>query len=264
MTADLIIKNLHASVEGQEILTGLDLEINKGEVHAIMGPNGSGKSTLANTLMGHPAYHVTEGEVWFKGQDILKLTADARSRLGIFLAFQYPSTIPGVSVSNFLRTALNARYQQPGQASSGNGQGESKGLSMRDFRDAQESLAMLKIDPGFACRYQRRLQVAARKRVEILQMAMLQPEIAILDDNRIRLDIDALRTSPKVNAKSPNSILVITHYQRILNYIARPRSHPAQRPHRHVQGLSSPRARGKRLRLDRKVQQAAPGLVTAA
>jgi Fe-S cluster assembly ATP-binding protein len=108
MSADLVIKNLHVQVEGQEILKGLNLEIGKGEIHAIMGPNGSGKSTLANTLMGHPAYEVTEGEIWFKGKDIVELSADERSRLGLFLAFQYPSAIPGVSVANFLRTAINA------------------------------------------------------------------------------------------------------------------------------------------------------------
>ena len=224
MTADLIIKNLHVTVEGQEILTGLDLEINKGEVHAIMGPNGSGKSTLANTLMGHPAYHVTEGEVWFKGQDILKLTPDARSRLGLFLAFQYPSTIPGVSVSNFLRTALNTRYQQSGPSGAGNSQGAAKGLPMRDFRDMLKSrMAMLKIDPGFARRYLNDgFSGGEKKRIEILQMAMLQPEIAILDETDSGLDIDALRiVSEGVNQlMSPNlGVLVITHYQRILDYI---------------------------------------------
>ena len=121
MSADLVIKNLHASVEGQEILKGLDLEINKGEVHAIMGPNGSGKSTLANTLMGHPAYEVTDGEIWFKGNNIIEAPPDERSRLGLFLAFQYPSAIPGVSVANFLRTAINARYEKPDPSGNGNG-----------------------------------------------------------------------------------------------------------------------------------------------
>ena len=224
MTADLTIKNLHANVEGQEILKGLDLEMNKGEVHAIMGPNGSGKSTLANTLMGHPSYQVTEGEVWFKGQDILALTPDARSRLGLFLAFQYPLTIPGVSVSNFLRTALNAHYQQPGPSDSGNGQGEAKALSMREFRDLLKSrMAMLKMDPGFARRYLNDgFSGGEKKLVEILQMAMLQPEIAILDETDSGLDIDALRiVSEGVNQLlSPNlGVLVITHYQRILSYI---------------------------------------------
>jgi len=224
MTADLTIKNLHVAVEGQEILKGLNLEINKGEVHAIMGPNGSGKSTLANTLMGHPAYQVTEGEVWFKGQDILALTPDARSRLGLFLAFQYPLTIPGVSVSNFLRTALNAHYQQPGPSDSGNGQGEARALSMREFRDLLKSrMAMLQMDPSFARRYLNEgFSGGEKKRVEILQMAMLQPEIAILDETDSGLDIDALRiVSEGINAlRGPElGVLVITHYQRILNYI---------------------------------------------
>nr|NIV35034.1 ATP-binding cassette domain-containing protein [Anaerolineae bacterium] len=129
MGADLIIKNLHVRVEGQEILKGLDLEMSKGEVHAIMGPNGSGKSTLANTLMGHPAYEVTDGEILFQGTDIIDLSADERSRLGIFLAFQYPSAIPGVSVANFLRTAINARYEE--KDPSGNGNGRRRGISMR-------------------------------------------------------------------------------------------------------------------------------------
>ncbi|MGD9316012.1 MAG: ATP-binding cassette domain-containing protein, partial [Anaerolineae bacterium] len=152
MSADLVIKNLHVSVEGQEILKGLNLEVSKGEIHAIMGPNGSGKSTLANTLMGHPAYEVTEGEIWFKGENIVELAADERSRLGLFLAFQYPSAIPGVSVANFLRTAINARYEQPGP--SGNGNGRRRGISMRDFRKLlKEKMSMLQMDPSFARRY---------------------------------------------------------------------------------------------------------------
>ncbi len=152
MGADLIIKNLHVRVEGQEILKGLDFEMSKGEVHAIMGPNGSGKSTLANTLMGHPAYEVTEGEILYQGKDIVELPADARSRLGIFLAFQYPSAIPGVSVANFLRTAINARYPQKDPA--GNGNGRPQGISMRDFRKLlKEKMAMLQMDPSFAGRY---------------------------------------------------------------------------------------------------------------
>jgi Fe-S cluster assembly ATP-binding protein len=222
MSADLVIKNLHVSVEGQEILKGLNLEISKGEVHAIMGPNGSGKSTLANTLMGHPAYEVTEGEIWFKGENIVELPADERSRLGLFLAFQYPSTIPGVSVANFLRTAINARYEQPGP--SGNGNGKRRGISMRDFRKLlKEKMAMLKMDPSFARRYLNDgFSGGEKKRMEILQMAMLKPEIAILDETDSGLDIDALRiVSEGVNQlMSPNlGVLVITHYQRILNYI---------------------------------------------
>lgn len=222
MSADLMIKNLHVSVEGQEILKGLDLEINRGEVHAIMGPNGSGKSTLANTLMGHPAYQVTEGEIQFKGQSVIDLSPDQRSRLGLFLAFQYPSTIPGVSAANFLRTALNARLES--RESTGNGSVGSRGLPMREFRQLlKEKMAMLKMDPGFAKRYLNEgFSGGEKKRMEILQMAMLQPEIAILDETDSGLDIDALRiVSEGVNQlMSPNlGVLVITHYQRILNYI---------------------------------------------
>ena len=224
MSADLVIKNLHVNVEGQEILKGVNLEVGKGEVHAIMGPNGSGKSTLANTLMGHPAYEVTEGEVWFKGQNIVGLPPDERSRMGLFLAFQYPSTIPGVSVANFLRTAVNARYQQP-QPSNGDGQGEAApGLPMREFRKLlKEKMAMLQMDPSFARRYLNEgFSGGEKKRMEILQMAMLQPEIAILDETDSGLDIDALRiVSEGVNQLlGPDlGVLVITHYQRILDYI---------------------------------------------
>jgi Fe-S cluster assembly ATP-binding protein len=210
MTADLVIKNLHVEVEGQEILKGLNLEVNKGEIHAIMGPNGSGKSTLANTLMGHPAYEVTEGEIWFKGENIVELSPDGRSRMGMFLAFQYPSAIPGVSVANFLRTAINARYEKPDAA--GNGNGQRSGMSMREFRKLlKEKMAMLKMDTSFARRYLNEgFSGGEKKRMEILQMAMLQPEIAVLDETDSGLDIDALRiVSEGVN----------THYQRILNYI---------------------------------------------
>jgi len=222
MTADLVIKNLHVQIEGQEILKGVDLEINKGEIHAIMGPNGSGKSTLANTLMGHPAYEVTEGEIWFKGQNVIELSPDERSRLGLFLAFQYPSSIPGVSVANFLRTALNSRREK-GDASS-NGHGQEKGISMRDFRALlREKMSMLQMDQSFAARYiNEGFSGGEKKRMEILQMAVLQPEVAILDETDSGLDIDALRiVSEGVNRlMSPNlAVLVITHYQRILNYI---------------------------------------------
>jgi Fe-S cluster assembly ATP-binding protein len=223
MGADLVVKNLHVSVDGQEILKGLNFEMNRGEVHAIMGPNGSGKSTLANTLMGHPAYEVTSGEIWFKGENIVKLTPDARSRLGLFLAFQYPSSIPGVSVASFLRTAINARYEQAEPGSNGNGQ--PRGISMREFRQLlKEKMAMLRMDPSFARRYLNEgFSGGEKKRMEILQMAMLQPEIAILDETDSGLDIDALRiVSEGVNElMTPDlGVLVITHYQRILNYIS--------------------------------------------
>lgn len=221
MSADLVIRNLHVDVEGQEILKGLNLELNKGEVHAIMGPNGSGKSTLANTLMGHPAYEVTEGGIWFKGQSLVELAADERSRLGLFLAFQYPSAIPGVSAANFLRTAVNARRRR-GSEASGNGSGG--GMPMREFRKLlKDKMAMLKMDTSFARRYLNDgFSGGEKKRMEILQMAMLQPEIAVLDETDSGLDIDALRiVSEGVNQlMSPDlGVLVITHYQRILNYI---------------------------------------------
>jgi Fe-S cluster assembly ATP-binding protein len=226
MSADLLIKNLHVNVEGKEILKGLDFAMGRGEVHAIMGPNGSGKSTLANTLMGHPAYQVTDGEIWFKGQNVVGMAPDERSRLGLFLAFQYPSAIPGVSVANFLRTALNARRGQGGPA--GNGGGGS--ISMREFRQLmKEKMAALEMDPGFASRYVNDgFSGGEKKRLEILQMALLRPEIAILDETDSGLDIDALRiVSEGVNQLvSPNlGVLVITHYQRILNYIKAGRIH---------------------------------------
>jgi Fe-S cluster assembly ATP-binding protein len=222
MSADLVIKNLHVNVEGQEILKGLDLEINRGEIHAIMGPNGSGKSTLANTLMGHPTYEVTEGDIWFKGQNIITMSPDERSRLGLFLAFQYPSAIPGVSVANFLRTAINARFEKPDPAS--NGSRQPRGISMREFRTLlKDKMAMLKMDSSFARRYLNDgFSGGEKKRMEILQMALLQPEIAVLDETDSGLDIDALRiVSEGVNQlMNPNlGVLVITHYQRILNYI---------------------------------------------
>ena len=221
MTADMEIKNLHVRVEGQEILKGLDLAMNRGEVHAIMGPNGSGKSTLANTLMGHPAYEVTEGEILFKGKNITELSTDERARLGLFLAFQYPSAIPGVTVANFLRTAVNA--QAGGDDAPGNGDG-ARGVSMREFRRLlKEKMEMLQMDPAFARRYLNEgFSGGEKKRMEILQMAMLRPEIAILDETDSGLDIDALRiVSEGVNRlMGPElGLLVITHYQRILNYV---------------------------------------------
>jgi len=228
MGADLIIKDLHVNVEGQEILKGVDLTINKGEIHAIMGPNGSGKSTLANTLMGHPAYEVTQGEIWFEGENIVDMPPDERARKGLFLAFQYPSSIPGVSVANFLRTALNARRSV--QDGDGNGNGKRRGVSVREFRQLlKDKMAMLKMDEGFARRYLNEgFSGGEKKRMEILQMAMLKPEIAILDETDSGLDIDALRiVSEGVNQLTgPDlGVLVITHYQRILDYIKPDRVH---------------------------------------
>lgn len=214
--SQLDIRNLHVSIEGKEILKGLNLVINKGEVHAIMGPNGTGKSTLAYTLMGHPNYEVTAGEVFFKGVNILELEPDERSRLGLFLAFQYPVSIPGVTVANFLRTAINARRRAANP--------EDKGIAIPEFRKLmKERMDMLRMDHAFGGRYLNEgFSGGEKKRAEILQMAMLRPEIAVLDETDSGLDIDALRiVSDGVNALrgAELGVLVITHYQRILNYI---------------------------------------------
>jgi Fe-S cluster assembly ATP-binding protein len=212
----LEIKNLHVSIEDKEIIKGLSLTVRQGEIHAIMGPNGTGKSTLAYTLMGHPNYTVTEGEVLFDGQNILEMEPDERSRAGIFLAFQYPVAIPGVTVANFLRSALNARRRAVNP--------EDKGMPIPEFRKAlKEQMDLLKMNHDFAGRYLNDgFSGGEKKRAEILQMAMLKPSIAILDETDSGLDIDALRiVSEGVNALAgPNlGVLVITHYQRLLNYI---------------------------------------------
>jgi len=214
--SQLEIKNLHVSIEGKEILKGVDLTVEQGKVHAIMGPNGTGKSTLAYTLMGHPSYTVTEGEVAFKGQNLLELEPDERSRLGIFLAFQYPVAIPGVTVANFLRTAINARRRAVNP--------EDKGMPIPEFRKLlKDKMSMLKMDQNFAGRYLNEgFSGGEKKRAEILQMATLNPEIAILDETDSGLDIDALRiVADGVNAlmNKDLGILIITHYQRLLNYI---------------------------------------------
>ena len=214
--SQLEIKNLHVSIEGKEILKGLDLTVEQGKVHAIMGPNGTGKSTLAYTLMGHPSYTVTDGEVIFKGQNLLELEPDERSRLGIFLAFQYPVAIPGVTVANFLRTAINARRRAENP--------EDKGMPIPEFRKLlKDKMAMLKMDQTFAGRYLNDgFSGGEKKRTEILQMAMLEPQIAVLDETDSGLDIDALKiVADGVNRLlGPNmGALVITHYQRLLDYI---------------------------------------------
>ncbi|MCL5950949.1 MAG: Fe-S cluster assembly ATPase SufC [Chloroflexi bacterium] len=218
MADELSIRNLHVQVEGKEILKGLDLIVRHGEVHAIMGPNGSGKSTLANTLAGHPKYVVTDGEILYKGESVLAWKPDERARRGIFLAFQYPMAIPGVTVANFLRTALNARRKAVGS------NGAAKAVSIPEFRKLMlQRMEMLKLDPTFAARYLNDgFSGGEKKRVEILQMAVLNPEMAILDETDSGLDIDALRiVSEGVNAlRGPQlGVLLITHYQRILNYI---------------------------------------------
>ena len=214
--SELVIRNLHVNVEGKEILKGLNLTLPQGEVHAIMGPNGTGKSTLAYTLMGHPKYEVTKGEVIFKGQNILELSPEERAHLGIFLAFQYPVAIPGVTLANFLRAAINAKRKAANP--------DDEGISVAEFRKLlMEKMRLLKMDPSFAGRYLNDgFSGGEKKRAEILQMAMLEPEIAILDETDSGLDIDALRiVSEGVNAlRGPDlGVLVITHYQRILRYI---------------------------------------------
>ncbi len=214
--SQLEIKDLHVSIDGKEILKGVNLTAKQGEIHAIMGPNGTGKSTLAYTLMGHPSYTVTQGEVLFKGQNVLELAPDERSRLGIFLAFQYPVAISGVTLANFLRTALNSRRRAVNK--------EDKGMPIPEFRKMlKEKMELLKMDPSFAGRYLNEgFSGGEKKRAEILQMATLKPEIAILDETDSGLDIDALRVvSDGVNALTgPDmGVIVITHYQRLLNYI---------------------------------------------
>ncbi|HLA40050.1 MAG TPA: Fe-S cluster assembly ATPase SufC [Candidatus Glassbacteria bacterium] len=206
----LVLENLTTSVEGKEILKGVSLEVPYGEVHALMGPNGSGKSTLANVLMGHPAYKLTGGRIFFKGQDVTEVEPDERGRLGMFLAFQYPVEIPGVSMMNFLRQALNSRREQE--------------VKPRDFlKMVQEKLEMLGMDPSFTKRnLNEGFSGGEKKRNEVLQLAILQPELAILDETDSGLDIDAVRiVSQAVNTmRGPEiSFLVITHYMRILNYL---------------------------------------------
>ena len=216
MPSSLEIRDLHVAVEGKPILKGVNLTVRQGEIHALMGPNGTGKSTLANTLMGHPFYQVTSGQILFKGRDLVGMPADQRSRMGIFLAFQYPVAIPGVSVANFLRAAINARRQAANP--------EDKGIPVPEFRKLLKvKMDMLKMPHEFAGRYLNDgFSGGEKKRAEILQMATLEPDIAVLDETDSGLDIDALRiVAQGVNALAgPNmGALVITHYQRILNYI---------------------------------------------
>lgn len=211
MSAPLLeIQNLHVSVEGKEILKGISLTLEKGQVHALMGPNGSGKSTLSNTLLGHPKYQVTQGDILFKGESVLPMKTDVRARAGIFLAFQYPTAIPGVSVANFMRTAMKARF---GEA-----------FVPKEFRkQLKEAMAQLGVDESFATRYVNDgFSGGEKKRHEVLQMAVLKPELAVLDETDSGLDIDALKTVAEgINhLRGPQlGILLITHYQRILNHI---------------------------------------------
>jgi Fe-S cluster assembly ATP-binding protein len=215
--ADLVIRGLHASIDGAEILKGVDLELSKGEVHAIMGPNGSGKSTLAHVLMGHPAYEVTGGEVIFKGEEVLELEPNERSQLGLFLAFQYPAAIPGVTVANFLRMAVNAHRRDE--------DGNENPIRIPEFRKLlQESMEQLKIDRSMTSRYLNDgFSGGEKKRMEILQLSMLRPEMAVLDETDSGLDIDALRVVSegvtRVRDTGQTGILLITHYTRILRYV---------------------------------------------
>ena len=206
----LEIQNLHVRTEEREILHGVDLVINKGETHALMGPNGSGKSTLANTLMGNPTYEITEGKILLEGEDITEADPDDRAKAGLFLAFQYPVSIPGVSVANFLRTAINAKREEP--------------IKVKEFGELlKRNVEVLRVDREFTSRYLNDgFSGGEKKRAEILQMAMLEPAYAVLDETDSGLDIDALRiVSDGVNAlRGPNmGSLIITHYTRILGYV---------------------------------------------
>jgi Fe-S cluster assembly ATP-binding protein len=206
----LEIQNLHVRTEEREILHGVDLVINKGETHALMGPNGSGKSTLANTLMGNPTYEITEGKILLEGEDITEADPDDRAKAGLFLAFQYPVSIPGVSVANFLRTAINAKREEP--------------IKVKEFGQLlKKNMDVLRVEREFTSRYLNDgFSGGEKKRAEILQMAMLEPDFAVLDETDSGLDIDALRiVADGVNAlRGPNmGALIITHYTRILGYV---------------------------------------------
>jgi Fe-S cluster assembly ATP-binding protein len=209
--AELEITDLHVRIEEREILKGVNLSIDKGELHALMGPNGSGKSTLANTLLGHPSYEVTEGRIVFKGEDITEAEPHERAKAGLFLAFQYPVAIPGVSVANFLRMAMNAKREEP--------------IKVKEFgAQLRHATELLDVDGSFTSRHLNDgFSGGEKKRAEILQMAMLKPDVAILDETDSGLDIDALRTVAegvaKLHAEQGLGALIITHYQRILDYI---------------------------------------------
>jgi Fe-S cluster assembly ATP-binding protein len=216
MGAALEIRNLHVSVDDQPILKGVDLVVKQGEIHALMGPNGSGKSTLSNTIMGHPAYEVTAGQIIFNGVDLLELETDERARLGLFMAFQYPVAIPGVTVASFLRNAINARMKADDP--------NNKGISIPAFRKLMiDKMDMLQMDHSFGGRYLNEgFSGGEKKRAEVLQMAVLEPQIAILDETDSGLDIDALRIvaeGVQMLSGPDLGVLVITHYQRILNHI---------------------------------------------
>jgi Fe-S cluster assembly ATP-binding protein len=212
--ADLEIRNLHVSAEDKEILKGLDLEVSKGEIRALMGPNGSGKSTLANAIMGHPSLEVTDGEIRFGGEDITEEAPEDRARAGLFMAFQYPVAIPGVTVAKYLRMAVNAHREARGEPE----------IKLKDFRkEAEAAMELMNIPREFSSRYLNEgFSGGEKKRMEILQLAMLRPRLAVLDETDSGLDIDALRTVAEgVNtfAGPDMGVLIITHYQRILHLV---------------------------------------------
>jgi len=213
--ADLEIRKLHVRIEEHEILKGVDLDVSRGEIHALMGPNGSGKSTLASTLMGHPAYEITEGSIMFKGEDITEQEPHERAKAGLFLAFQYPVAIPGVSVANFLRMAINAKRSDT----------DEQPIAVKEFREQlQHAIELLDVDRAFTSRHLNDgFSGGEKKRAEILQMAMLRPDVAILDETDSGLDIDALRTVAegvqRLHDEQGLGALIITHYQRILHYV---------------------------------------------
>ncbi len=212
--ADLEIRNLHVRAGEKEILRGLDLAVDKGEIHALMGPNGSGKSTLANAVMGHPNLEVTEGEILFKGENITESSPDERARLGLFLAFQYPVSVPGVTVTKYLRTVMNAHRDAQGE----------EPISLKEFRQTVEAaMKLTNVPKDFSTRYLNEgFSGGEKKRMEILQLAVQRPEMAILDETDSGLDIDALRVVANgVNAVAgPDmGVLIITHYQRILHLV---------------------------------------------
>jgi Fe-S cluster assembly ATP-binding protein len=230
MSSELVIKDLFVNVEGKPILQGVNLTIRQGEVHAIMGPNGSGKSTLAYTIAGHPHYEVVGGDILLDGESVLEMEADERAKAGLFLAFQYPTAIPGVSMANFLRQAVSAvrGYTDKAKQTVTDGAGAkpigSELMPMREFRkELTEKMDKLHIDPAFARRYLNEgFSGGEKKRAEILQMAMLDPKIAVLDETDSGLDIDALRVVAEgvTSLIGPNlGAVLITHYQRLLNYI---------------------------------------------
>ncbi len=218
--ADLEIKNLHVSAEDKQILKGLDLEVGRGEIHALMGPNGSGKSTLANAIMGHPGLDVSEGSISFAGEDITESDPDERSRAGLFMAFQYPVAVPGVTVAKYLRMIVNARREAEGQPE----------IKLKEFaRTTQEAMELMDVPREFSSRYLNDgFSGGEKKRMEMLQMALLRPRVAVLDETDSGLDIDALRTvAAGVNrfAGPDMGVLIITHYQRILHLVEPDRVH---------------------------------------